>query len=87
MKKNKSLKDILENAIKLVTEINNIVQDLEVEREAIKKTQTEEILEMENLGMRTGTTNVSITREYRRWETISDAGHTSLKTMLNLKNY
>ena len=70
MKKNKSLKDILENAIKLVTEINNIVQDLEVEREAIKKTQTEEILEMENLGMRTGTTdaNITIMDRHRRWK-------------------
>ena len=30
--------------------------------EAIKKTQTEEILEMENLGKGTGTTDASITK-------------------------
>jgi hypothetical protein len=37
------------------------VQDLKVEREAIKKTQTERILEMGNLWKRTGKTDVSIT--------------------------
>ena len=31
-------------------EINKTVQDLKIEIEAIKKTQTEGILEMENLG-------------------------------------
>ena len=33
-----------------------------MEIEAIKKTQTEEILEMENLGQITGTTDVSTNR-------------------------
>jgi hypothetical protein len=37
------------------------VQDLKAEREAIKRKQTEEILEMENLGKRTGTTEASTT--------------------------
>ena len=39
--------------------MNKTVQDLKMEIEAIKKTQTEEILEMENLGQITGTTDVS----------------------------
>ena len=39
-----------ENTIKQVKEINKTVQDLKVEIEAIKKTQTEGILVMENLG-------------------------------------
>ena len=40
--------------------INNSVLNLEVEIEAMKKTQTEEILEMENLRKRTGTIDASI---------------------------
>ena len=56
---NKSLKEIQENTIKQVKEMNKTVQDLKMEIEAIKKTQTEEILEMENLGKITGTTDVS----------------------------
>ena len=49
----KSLKETEENTIKQVKEINKTVQDLKMEIEAIKKTQTEGILEMENLGKRT----------------------------------
>ena len=44
---NKSLKALKENAIKQVKEINKTAQDLNVETEAIKKTQTEGILEIE----------------------------------------
>jgi hypothetical protein len=58
---NGSLKEIQENAIKKVKKINETVQDLKVEIEAIKKTQTEEILKMENLGKRTGTKDARIT--------------------------
>ena len=41
--------------------MNKTVQDLKMEIEAIKKTQTEGILEMENLGKETETTEESIT--------------------------
>jgi hypothetical protein len=44
-------------------EINKIVQNLEMEIEAIKKTHTEGMLEMENLGKRTETTNIEDTIE------------------------
>ena len=37
--------------------MNKTVQDLKMEIEAIKKTQTEGILEMENLGKKTETTD------------------------------
>ena len=37
------------------------IQDLKTEIETIKKTQTEGILEMENLGKQTGTTDAGIT--------------------------
>ena len=49
--KNKSLKDMQDNTIKQVKEIKKkkkTVQDLKVELEAKRKTQTEEIQEMEN---------------------------------------
>ena len=49
-------------------EINKTVQDLKVEIEAIKKKQTEEILEMENLGKRTGTTHASLTNRRQEIE-------------------
>lgn len=41
--------------------MNKTVQDLKREIEEIKKTQTEAVLEMKNLGKRTGTTDASIT--------------------------
>jgi hypothetical protein len=41
--------------------MNKTVQDLKMEIEAIKKTQTKGILKMVNLGKRTGTTDASIT--------------------------
>ena len=40
--------------------MNKTVQDQKREIETIKKTLTEEILEMENLEKRTGTTDISI---------------------------
>jgi hypothetical protein len=40
--------------------MNKTFQDLKREIEAIKNTQTEAILEMENLGKKTGTTDASI---------------------------
>ena len=52
---NKFLKDIQQNTIKQVKEMNETVQDLKVEIEAIKKTQTVGILEIKNLGKKTRT--------------------------------
>lgn len=42
-------------------EMNKTVHEIKVEKEAIEKTQTEEIMEIQNLGKRTGTTEASIT--------------------------
>ena len=61
---NKSLKkiqEIQEKAIKQGKQTIQIVQDLKTETKAIKKTQTEGILEMENLSKQTGSTEASIT--------------------------
>ena len=48
--------------------MNKTVQDLKIEIEAIKKSQMEAILEMENLGKRTGTAEVSITNRIQEME-------------------
>jgi predicted transcriptional regulator len=48
--------------------MNKSAQDLKVEIEAIKKTQTEGILEMKNLGKRTETTDASITKRMQEME-------------------
>jgi hypothetical protein len=44
------------------------LQDLKGEIEAIKKTKTEGILEMENLGKGTGTTDAGITKRIQEME-------------------
>ena len=61
----KSLKEIQENTVKQVREINKTVQGMKMEIEAMTKTQTEGILEMYNLGKSTGTKDASITIEYK----------------------
>ena len=43
-------------------------QDLKIEIEAIKKTQTEGIQEIENLGEQTGTTDASISNRIQQME-------------------
>jgi hypothetical protein len=44
----------MESTIKQVKDMNYIVQEMKMEIETIKKTQTEEILEVENIGKRRG---------------------------------
>jgi hypothetical protein len=48
---------------KQLKEMGKTVQDLKMEIEAIKETQTEGMLEMGNLGEWTGTTDTSITNK------------------------
>jgi hypothetical protein len=59
----KPFKEIQENIIKQVKGLNETVQGLEIEREAIKKRQSEGILEMKKLGKRAGTTDRSLTKK------------------------
>lgn len=47
----KSLKEIQENTDKQQKEMNKTVEDLKLEIESIKKTQTEGILETKNFGI------------------------------------
>ena len=51
-------KEIQENTIKQVKDINKTVQDRKKKIPAIKKTQTKEILEMESRRKRTGITDM-----------------------------
>jgi cysteinyl-tRNA synthetase len=48
--------------------MNKTVQPLKIEMEAIKNTQTEAILEMDNLGKRTGTIEARITNRMQEME-------------------
>jgi uncharacterized coiled-coil protein SlyX len=63
-----SLKEKQENTVKQVKELNKAIQDIKVEVETIKKTQMEVNLEMENLGKRSGITDVSITNRIQEIE-------------------
>ena len=69
---NKSLRDIQENTIKQVKEIDKNVQDLKVEINAIKKTQAEGILKMENLWKKMGTTGASTINRIQEISGIED---------------
>ena len=74
---NNSPKEIQENTFKWVKELNKIIQDLKVEVETIKQTQRMAILEIENLGKKTGAINASITNRIQEIEErISGAEHT-----------
>ena len=57
-----SLEGKQKNTIKQVKQINKTIQELKMKIETIRKTQTERILEIENLGKRTENTDVSITQ-------------------------
>jgi esterase/lipase len=65
---NNSLKEIQGNAGKQVKELKNVIQNVKAEVETIKKTQMEANLEIENLGKRSGITDVSITNRIQEIE-------------------
>lgn len=67
-------------------EVNQTVQDPKMEREPINKTQTERILEMENLGKHTGNTNRNNTSRIEEMdECISDGEDTMEETGMLVK--
>lgn len=65
---NNSMKEIKKNTGKQVKELKKVIQDLKVLIETIKKTQMEANLEMENLGKRSGITDVRITNRIQEIE-------------------
>ncbi|ERE82517.1 Transposase, L1 containing protein [Cricetulus griseus] len=68
----KSLKEIEDKTNQKLKDINKsleeTVQDLKTEIQTIKKAQPEEMLEIEKLGKRSGTTDVSITNRIQEME-------------------
>jgi uncharacterized protein Yka (UPF0111/DUF47 family) len=64
----KSLKELQENTTKQVMELNKAIQDLKREVDTIKKTQSEAMLEIETLGMKSGTIDVSISNRIQEIE-------------------
>ena len=57
-----------ENTTKQVMELNKTIQDIKMEVDTIKKTQSEATLEIETLGKKPGTIDVSINNRIKRWK-------------------
>ena len=64
----KSVNDTLGNQEKTIKQVMETVQGLKAEMEAMKKTQNENRLDMENLGKRTETTESSIANRIQEIE-------------------
>ena len=72
-----SVNDTLGNQEKTIKQVMETVQELKTEMEAMKKTQNEGRLDMENLGKRTETTESSITNRIQEMaERISESEDT-----------
>ena len=73
----KSVNDTLGNQEKSIKQVMETVQELKTEMDAMKKTQTKNRLDMENLDKRTETTESSITnRIQEKEERISESEDT-----------
>jgi chromosome segregation ATPase len=75
------LKEKQENTTKQVMELNKIIQDLKREGETIKKTQSETTLEIESLGKKSGTIDVSISNRIQEMEERISGGEDSIENM------
>ena len=64
----KSLKELQESTTKHMMELNKTIQDLKMEVGTIKKTQRETTLEIETLGKKSGTIDVSISNRIKKME-------------------
>jgi hypothetical protein len=64
----KSLKELQENTTKRVMELNRTIQDIKMEVDTIKKTQSEATLERETLGKKSGTIDASISKRIQEME-------------------
>ena len=62
-------------------ELNKIIQDLKMEGETIKKTQRETTLEIEILGKKSGTTDVSISNRIQEMEERISGAENSIENM------
>jgi vacuolar-type H+-ATPase subunit I/STV1 len=77
----KSLKELQENTTKQVKELNKTIQDLKREVETIKKTQSETTLEIEILGKKSGTIDVSISKRIQEMEERISGEEDSIENM------
>jgi len=57
---------IQENTVKQKKELNKMIQELKIEIETIKKTQSDATLEMDYLGKRSWATDEASPTEYKR---------------------
>jgi phage host-nuclease inhibitor protein Gam len=70
----KSLKELQENTTKQVMELKKTIQDLKREVDTIKNTQSDETLEIETIGKKSGTIDASISNRIQEMgERISGA--------------
>ncbi|KAL6083568.1 hypothetical protein STEG23_000641 [Scotinomys teguina] len=85
-KNTKKLAENKESQEKVAKQMKKTVQDLRIEIETIKKTQTEAMLEIEDLTKQTGTTDTSITNRMQEMEQrVSDAEDTIEKLDSSVK--
>jgi chromosome segregation ATPase len=75
----KSLKILQENTTKQVMELNKTIQDLKREVDTIKKTQSEAMLEIKNLGKKSGTIDASISNRIQEMEERISGGEDSIE--------
>jgi predicted nucleic acid-binding Zn-ribbon protein len=64
-------------------ELNKTIQDLKREVDTIKKTQSESTLEIENLGKKSGTIDVSISNRIQEIEERISGAEDSIRTWHN----
>jgi hypothetical protein len=64
-----------------VIELNKTIQDLKMEVETIKKTQRETTLEIETLGKKAGTIDVSISNRIQEMEERNSCAEDSIENM------
>ena len=80
-KTQKSLKESQENTTKRVKKLNKTTQDLKMEVETIKKSQRETTLEIEILGKKSGTIDVSISNRIQEIEERISGAEGSIENM------
>jgi hypothetical protein len=77
----KSLKELQENTTKEEMELNKTIQDLKREVDTIKKTQSEAMLEIESLGKKSGTIDVSISNRIQEMEERTSGAEDSIENI------
>ena len=70
-----------ENTTKQVMELNKTIQDLKREVDTIKKTQREATLEIETLGKKSGTIDVSVSNRIQEMEERISGSEDSIENM------